>query len=263
MKNTCQNRLTILGIIFIMLLPLSVLAGDTILKIKAKGTKAGGVYAHFKVIVNDVEVGRKFTTANCSEYFFDVPFSTDEINEIRIEFDNDKYSVGEDRNLFVNCLFIGNEIPIKANKSTAKYITKSGQEIDFEGMMGWNGSLIFDITAIQQCPGNVTLASQAEVNSAGCQYVDGNLIISGADITDLSPLGMLTSVKGGLVIRNNPKLQTITGLNSLIEAGFVSIEFNDKLHTIDGLNSLSKCGGMQIQHNKELKTVKCFQTPTI
>ncbi len=252
-----------LGIMLIMLLPLNVLAGETILKIKAKGTKAGGVYAHFRVIVNDHEVGRRFTTANCTEYFFNVPFASNEIEEIRIVYDNDRYSIGEDRNLFVSCIFIGDEIPIKANKSTAKYFTKSGQEVEFEGMMGWNGSLIFDVTAIQQCPGNLTLSSQAEVNSAGCQYIDGNLIISGPDITDLSPLGLLTSVKGGLVIRNNPALKTIYGFNSLIEAGFVNIEKNDKLQTIDGLNSLSRCGGMYIRDNKELKTIKMFQLPTI
>jgi hypothetical protein len=263
MKNLIYNRLTYFGLMLLLLMPIAAKANNTTISVKAKGSKASGVYAHFRLIVNDLECGTKFTTSVCKEYTFTVPFAVDEIKDVKIVFDNDKYAMGEDRNLFVNCIFIGNEIPIKANKSTAKYVTRSGEEVEFEGMMGWNGTLSFDVASIKSCPGNVTLASQAEVNSFLCQHMVGNLTISGKDIVDLSPLGMLTSVKGALIIRDNPALHSIIGLNSLLEVEFLSIENNPALESIDSFNSLDKCGGMYIRNNKMLKTIKCFHSPDI
>ena len=263
MRNLIHKKLTLLGLSLLLLMPIAAKADNTLITVKAKGSKASGVYAHFKLYVNDVECGDKFTTSSCKEYCFSVPFGIDEIKEVKVVFDNDKYSMGEDRNLFINCIFIGNEIPIKANKSTAKYTTKSGENVEFEGMMGWNGSLVFDIASIKSCPGNVTLASQADVNGFLCQHLVGNLTISGNDMVDLSPLAMLTSVKGALIIRNNPALHSIIGLNSLLEVDFLSIENNPKLESIDAFNSLDKCGGMYIRDNKMLKTVKCFHSPDI
>jgi hypothetical protein len=263
MKNFINKQLTYFGMVLLLLMPLAAKADNTIITVKAKGTKASGVYAHFKLIVNDLECGSKFTTSACKEYTFSVPFAVEEIKDVKIVFDNDKYAMGEDRNLFVNCIFIGDEIPIKAGKSTAKYLTRSGEEVEFEGMMGWNGTLTFDIAGIRSCPGNVTLTSQAEVNNFLCQHLVGNLTISGKDIVDLSPLGLLTSVKGALIIRDNPALHTILGLNSLLEVDFLSIENNPTLETIDSFNSLNKCGGMYIRNNKMLKTIKCFHSPDI
>jgi hypothetical protein len=263
MKNLCHKQLTCLGLLLLLFTPLAANATGTDLIVKAKGSKADGIYAHFKVFVNDLECGGKFTTSSCKEYCFSVPFEVNEITEVKIVFDNDQYSMGEDRNLFVNCIFIGNEIPIKASKGTAKYLTKNGEDVEFGGMMGWDGELIFDITKIKMCPGNVTIASQSELNNFSCQYIDGGLTISGGDIVDLSPLSKLTSVKGALIIRDNPILTGIYGMNSVIEVDFLSIEDNPKLETVDGFNSLSKCGGMYIRENEALKTIKCFHSPDI
>ena len=44
------------------------------------------------------------------------------------------------------------------------------------------------------CDGDVSLTSQAEVNSFNCTEITGYLSISGNDITDLSPLQNLTKV---------------------------------------------------------------------
>ncbi len=263
MRNLCHKQLTYLGLLFILVSPLAVKGSGTDIIVKAKGSKADGIYAHFKVYVNDLECGSKFSASSCKEYCFSAPFAKDEITEVKIIFDNDLYSMGEDRNLFVNCIFIGNEIPIKANKTTARYITKNGEDAEFSGMMGWNGELVFDITKIKMCPGNVTIASQADLDNFSCRYIEGSLTISGGDIIDLSPLSQLTSVKGALVIKDNPMLNAIYGMNSVIEVDFLNIENNPKLETVDGFESLAKCGGMYIRENKLLKTIKFFHSPDI
>ena len=54
----------------------------------------------------------------------------------------------------------------------------------------------------QTCNGNITLSSQAEVDTFSCQIVNGDLIISGADISDLSPIVSLQKVTGHLIIDN-------------------------------------------------------------
>src|SRR5690606_22083221 len=76
------------------------------------------------------------------------------------------------------------------------------------------------------CPtGNVFLTTQAEVNAfsatyTGCTEISGNLIIGGiyymSDITDLSPLDVITHVGGNLSIQNiNTVLINLNGLHSI------------------------------------------------
>ena len=129
--------------------------------------------------------------------------------------------------------------------------------------MEWNGSLIFDVTKLQIHNGDIALNSQTEVDAFDRQYINGDLIISGPDISDLSALSALASVKGDLIIKNNPLLQNLYGLNSLLEVGFISIEKNENLEIINGLNALMNCGGMYIGENQSLETIKCFNSPDI
>ena len=241
----------------------AIYASDCNLVVKAKGSKANGVYSHFRLFVNNLECGEESTSSTFENYCFDIPFATSEINEIKIVFDNDLYSIGEDRNLCVHSLIIHDDIPIRANQESAKYTCINGEEHPYCGMMLWNGSLVFDVAKLRFHPGNVTLTSQKEVNAFSSQYVDGNLTISGKDISDLSPLAELASIKGALIIENNPGLIQIDGFNSVIKSGFISIESNPKLLSIDGFNSLEQCGGMHIRKNDSLKAIKCFHSRTI
>jgi len=263
MKNKSHKQLTLLIFLLFILTSFTIEANNNNAIVKVKGSKAKGVYAHFKVFVNGLEYGDKYASLECKEYRFPIPFSTSEINEVKIVFDNDKYCFGEDRNLCIHSIIIGDEIPIKAGQETVKYVCMNGEEHPYCGMMQWNGTLTFDITKLRFHPGNVTLSSQSEVDAFSSQYVDGSLTISGSDITDLSPLASLASIKGALIIRDNSNLTTINGLNSIIEVSFLSIENNPSLTTIDGFHSLNDCKGMFIRNNESLKTIKCLNSPDI
>lgn len=264
MKTYSNKQLMMQVFALLFLVSFSLKASDTELIVKAKGSKADGVYSHFKVLVNGLECGDKYTSSTSfKEYLFSVPFSKEEIEEIKIVFDNDKYSIGEDRNLCVHSIVINNEIPIKADKESVKCICINGAEHEYCGMMSWNSTLVFDVKSIRIHPGNVVLSSQEEVNLFSDQYVTGSLTISGNDITDLSPLSSLTSIKGALIIQGNDKLKAIFGLNALIEIGFLRIKDNPSLEVIDGFSALEKCGGMTIYDNGALGTIKCFVPPGI
>lgn len=66
---------------------------------------------------------------------------------------------------------------------------------------------------------DVILKSQAEVNSFEGASVISNLIISGADIVDLSPLMTITTIEGSLSIFDNASLTSLEGLNNLDSVG--------------------------------------------
>ena len=107
------------------------------------------------------------------------------------------------------------------------------------------------------CPGDITLSSQAEVNAFDCTSVEGNLTISGDDISDLSPLSVLTNVGGNLYIGNNVVLQNLDGLSALSSvSGYFHIYFNDALTSIEGLSALTSVGGnLDIYENNLLTNV--------
>ena len=144
--------MTLVAASLMFLLSSFINAGATDLIVKAKGSKSHGIYAHFKIFVNDLECGDKFTSSAYQEYGFSIPFSKSEIKEIKIVFDNDTYCIGGDRNLYVNSIIIGNEIPIKADNNLVKYFCQNGKELDYPGMLGWNGVLVFDLTKISFTP---------------------------------------------------------------------------------------------------------------
>ena len=263
MKNLCYKLRYLLAAFFFLLLSSKVYANDTDVIVKARGTKANGVFAHFKLLVNNYECGDHHASMTCKEYSFSVPFTKAEIEEVKIVFDNDLYSLGEDRNLCVHSIIIGDDVPIKVCHETVKYVYQNGENHIYCGMMGWNGTLIINVKNLRFQPENVTLSSQADVDAFTSQYLDGSITISGKDITDLTPLSSIARIKGSLIIRDNPNLVNISGLNSVLSIGFISIENNPRLEAIDGLHSIEKCGGMHIRNNKSLKAIKCLNSPDI
>ena len=115
--------------------------------------------------------------------------------------------------------------------------------------------------------GNLSLASQAEVNAFNYSEVTGSLSISGADIVDLSPLSILTSVGsyisisdnaallvvdgfenlidvgGGIYVYTNPQLVSFSGFGALLQTGDnIDFWFNDSLADVSGFDSLHTVG---------------------
>jgi hypothetical protein len=101
--------------------------------------------------------------------------------------------------------------------------------------------LFWGTTLIAQCPStSITLASQADVNNFAidypdCAFVDGDVIVSGSDITDLSGLSGISSIGGQLIIENNDLLTTLSGWNEVALLGTmakISIKNNPLLEDL-------------------------------
>ena len=106
----------------------------------------------------------------------------------------------------------------------------------------------------QVITGNVTLSSQSEVNAFSGTSITGYLYISGADITDLTPLSSLTSVGGNLKINNDSTLQKLDGLTNITSVGGgLDVDDNSVLQNLDSLSSITSIGGfLYVYSNSKL-----------
>src|SRR5690606_37295632 len=86
-----------------------------------------------------------------------------------------------------------------------------------------------------------------------------NLHIEGSDITDLTPLSNLTTIGGHIIVRNNPLLTTLNGLNSIThnEFGSVQISNNPLLVNLEGLEGLTNVNyDVVISYNNQLASLR-------
>ncbi len=96
---------------------------------------------------------------------------------------------------------------------------------------------------------------QATYGGGGiCDRVSGELAIRGSDISDIDGLADLTSVVGGLSIRDNAALTDLDGLANLTSVGRILLIYsNAALTDLDGLANLtSVVGSLTVQSNAAL-----------
>ena len=108
--------------------------------------------------------------------------------------------------------------------------------------------------------GNYYFSSQAEIDSfqsdfPGCTELEGNVRISGSDITNLDGLNVVISIGSDLDINSNDTLTNLSGLEGLASiGGNLFITYNDILTSLTGLEGLTSIGGFLL--------VNCIDTLT-
>ena len=126
--------------------------------------------------------------------------------------------------------------------------------------------LAFSALKAQTCNfTDLRLNSQAAVNAfnAGCKTINGDITVSGADITDLSPLQNIETISGKLTIQNNPALSSLTGLKNLTTAQHLLIYTNNLLEDLTGLDKLKYVwGATHIRYNTGLVNLKGLDSLT-
>ena len=109
-----------------------------------------------------------------------------------------------------------------------------------------------------QCPGNVVLQNQNDVDSFNinydCSRIDGYLYIGNGDITNLDSLYKIDSVMDKFAIIGNDSLVSISGLSNLVFVGDdTDINENQKLKTLTGLEGLLRISeDFRIKENDSL-----------
>ena len=103
-----------------------------------------------------------------------------------------------------------------------------------------------------QCPSQY-FNSQSDIdnfpiNFPQCTDIEGNVSISGDDITNLNGLSIITSISGNLTIDNNPSLSSLEGLYNLTSIGAsLSIHDNELLTEISALSNVSAFSAISSQ----------------
>ena len=146
----------------------------------------------------------------------------------------------------------------------------------------------------QPClPEGITFNTQAQIdnfqiNHPNCTEIEGDVEISGDDITNLNGLNVLTSIGGWLYVMENDFLTSLTGLDNLTSIGgglyidghdaltnltglegltFIgkefAIDYNNALTNLMGLNNLTSIGaGLYIEGNASLTSLAGLENMT-
>jgi hypothetical protein len=123
--------------------------------------------------------------------------------------------------------------------------------------------LVLSLTGFSQSclPDGITFTTQAQIDSfqvnyPNCTEIEGDVIISGNDITNLNGLLVLSSIGGCLVIEWTSSLTSLYGLNNLTSiGGTLIIDKNTALINMVGLNNLVSVGGIIIKSNQNLNSL--------
>lgn len=122
---------------------------------------------------------------------------------------------------------------------------------------------IFTCRAGSCLPRGISFGTQAEIDGfqaahTSCTRIDGNVVIHGNNISDLSGLDRVDAIGGDLNIWGNPSLASLSGLKVLsFIGGNMYIYGNDLITDLTGLDSLDYLGGdLTVEGNAVLQSLK-------
>lgn len=122
------------------------------------------------------------------------------------------------------------------------------------------GILFYQVGLSQSClPEGITFSDQTQIdnfksNHPGCNEIEGDVMVSGSNITNFHGLNEIVSINGDLTIRNNYLLHSLRGFDQLYHiGGSLSIIHNNNLHNLSGLDNIMLIDGiLRISNNQSL-----------
>ena len=119
----------------------------------------------------------------------------------------------------------------------------------------------------QNCiPVAIVFTTQAQVDAfpndyPGCTIIDGNVGITGNDITNIDSLSQITKINGSLQILNANGLTNLDGFVNITSInGNLKISFNQSIFNIGIFNSIITIGGIEITNNSSLFDINTFNS---
>jgi len=111
-------------------------------------------------------------------------------------------------------------------------------------------------------PNGIVFTQQSQIDSfyyhfPFCSTVEGDMEITGAEITNLTGLSDLIAIRGNLIIQNTDSLLELTGLNHISNlGGSLHIKENSRLNNLEALSGIDSIGGdLLVENNNSLKTL--------
>jgi hypothetical protein len=180
--------------------------GSNAITVNARSNPAGGIYAHFNVLVNGTKIGEAFANSRSEKQFkFNTNLKGSEINSIIVHFDNNGVHGREDRDLYVKSIGVGGAtFPSTGSNVTYDKGALDGKDVVKGNMvMPWNGGLIFKLSGkvpnngpvVTNPPptpspsGSSKIAVTAYGSKAGGQYAHFNLLVNGSKVGEATTTG--------------------------------------------------------------------------
>lgn len=112
--------------------------------VNAKGTATAGVNAHFTLLVDGHAVGGATVGTAAKSYAFTATVSADSAHKVQVQYDNDGFAGGQDRNLFVDSVSVnGHRYAATDAAVTYDKGALDGRDV-VKGQSGmwWSGTLV-------------------------------------------------------------------------------------------------------------------------
>ncbi len=119
-------------------------AGPSSIVVSASGSAAAGVFAHFKLLIDGAAVGEATTAAEARDFVFTPTVALAQGHKVQVQFDNDAYINGQDRNLFVHKVTIGDRIVLPSDPTVVydKGALDGRDVVAGKSEMWWSGTLV-------------------------------------------------------------------------------------------------------------------------
>ncbi|MBP2299105.1 cellulase family glycosylhydrolase [Azospirillum picis] len=162
--------------------------------VNAYGNAAGGVNAHFKVMVDGKVIGEGTAGTAAKDFTFLANVSSDAAHKVQIQYDNDGVANGADRNLYVNKITIGGHAvsPTDSIVSIDKGALDGKDVVAGQKGMWWNGTM--EVHADKSWFGGSSSNPSTPSNPSNPAPTQPSLSVS--DVTVTEPTG--TKSAGGI-----------------------------------------------------------------
>ncbi len=174
--------------------PTTPTAGTSTIVVNAQANVAGGVGAHFNLLIDGVKVGEGMTTATAKDYTFTANVSADQAHKVQVQYDNDTNG----RDLMVNKITINGKsvLPTASNVTYDRGALDGRDVIAGQSGMWWDGTLVVNADKSYfpgsnngggtnppaPTPGTSTIVVNAQGNAAGGVNAHFNLLIDGKKV---------------------------------------------------------------------------------
>uniref|UniRef100_UPI0024958FD2 carbohydrate-binding domain-containing protein n=1 Tax=Azospirillum brasilense TaxID=192 RepID=UPI0024958FD2 len=164
---------------------------DAKIVVNAYGQSAGGIWPHFRLLIDGVEVGQATVNASSpTAYSFTVPVTAAQAHKVQIQYDNDAVVNGQDRSLIVSGVTINGKThkPTDANVTYDKGALDGKDVVKGQSGMWWNGTLVVDTPAADfpapaaPVAGTSTFVVNAQGIAAGGTNAHFNLMVDGKKV---------------------------------------------------------------------------------
>ncbi len=118
-----------------------------------------------------------------------------------------------------------------------------------------------EISAQDCFPNGHIFSSQSQINNfkrdfPDCSVIDGDLRISGSDISSLDSLSSILLVRGDFVVDSCPLLESLEGLRLISIERFILIHENALLNSLEGLDQITgEVEGISLNDNPSLEHI--------